>query len=252
MLFHLSSEVWLLNNTLLSKLVSFQADLGKRMLRLPKSTANSIPLLAMGLPSVRARILISKLKFLYKIVHGEDNLASQAFRSISVNNIESMSIIRQCRFLESAYSSNLMSTVLNTDDLLLASIKKTVLELDRSRILSDAEGHASQSYMVEVVKAGAWPKFWDNALNCGPEGTKSALIAILQTLCKTCYSDQLCSAQNCSFEIPKGSAPCDHFIQCHTDLNCSANKIVSNIVTQDFDVLSGIGRSLHKFIFSAY
>ena len=92
------SEVWLLNNTLLSKLESFQAVLGKRMLRLPKSTANSIPLLAMGLPSVRARIFISKLKFLYKIVHGEDNLASQAFRSFSVNDIEFMSIIRQCRF----------------------------------------------------------------------------------------------------------------------------------------------------------
>ena len=129
------------------------------MLRLPKSTANSIPLLAMGLPSVRARILISKLKFLYKIIHGEDNLASQAFRSISVNDIESMSIIRQCRFLESAYSSNLTSTtVLNTDDLLPASIKKTVLGLDRSRILSDAEGHASQFYVLEVAKAGAWPK----------------------------------------------------------------------------------------------
>ena len=53
------SEVWLLNNTLLSKLESFQADLGKRMLRLPKSTANSMKMLAMGLPSVRARILIS-------------------------------------------------------------------------------------------------------------------------------------------------------------------------------------------------
>ena len=129
------SEVWLLNNTLLSNLVSFQADLGKRMLRFPKSTANSIPLLAMGLPSVRARILISKLKFLYKIVHGEDNLASQAFRSISVNDIESMSIIKQCRFLESAYSSNLTSTVLNTDNLLPASIKNVVLELDCSRIL---------------------------------------------------------------------------------------------------------------------
>ena len=100
------SDVWLLNNTLQSKLVSFQVDLGKRMLRLPKSTANSITLLAMGLPSVRTRILISKLKFLYKIVHGEENLASQAFRSISVNDIESMSIIRQCRFLESACSLN--------------------------------------------------------------------------------------------------------------------------------------------------
>ena len=180
--------------------------------------------------TVRARILISKLKFIYKVVHGEDNLASQAFRSISVNDIESMSIIRQCRFLESAYSSNLTSTVLNTDDLLPASINKTVLELDRSPILSDAEGHASQSYVLEVAKATAWPKFWDNALDCGPEGTKSAL-AILQTLCKTCYSDQICSAKNCYFEISKGSAPCNHFIQCHTDLNCSANTIVGNIVT---------------------
>ena len=57
------SEVWLLNNTLLSKLVSFQADVRKRMLKLTKSTANSIPLLAMGLLSVRARFLKSKLKF---------------------------------------------------------------------------------------------------------------------------------------------------------------------------------------------
>ena len=144
--------------------------------------------------------------------------------------------------MESAYSSNLTSTVFNTDDFLSASIKKTVLELDRSHILSDAEGHASQSYMLEVVKAGAWSTFLDNVLDCGPEGIKSA-VAILQTLCKTCYSNQLCFAQNCSFEICKGSAPCDHFIQCHTYLNCSANTIVSNIVTQDFDVLSGIGRS---------
>ena len=132
-------------------------------------------------------------------------------------------------FFESAYSSNLTSTVINTDDLLPASVKKTVLELDRSRILSDAEDHASQSYVLEVAKAGAWPKFWDNALDSGPEVTKSAL-AILQTLCKTCYSDQICSAQNCSFEIPKGSAPFDHFIQCHTNSNCSANTMVSNIL----------------------
>ena len=137
--------------------------------------------------------------------------------------------LKKCCFLESAYSSNLTSTVINTDDLLPASIKKTVLELDRSRILSDAEDHASQSYVLEVAKAGAWPKFWDNALDSGPEATKSAL-ANLQTLFKTCYSDQLCSAQNCSFEIPKGSAPCDHFIQCHTNMNCSANTIVSNIL----------------------
>ena len=60
------SEVWSLNNTLLSMLESFEADLRKRMLRLPKSSANNIPLLAMDIPTTRARILTSKLCFLYK------------------------------------------------------------------------------------------------------------------------------------------------------------------------------------------
>ena len=38
-------------------------------------------------------------------------------------------------------------------------MKKTVVKLDRSCFLSDAEGHASQSYVLEVAKAGSWPKF---------------------------------------------------------------------------------------------
>ena len=36
------SESWMLNSTLLSTLESFQAELGKRILKLPKFTSNNI------------------------------------------------------------------------------------------------------------------------------------------------------------------------------------------------------------------
>ena len=39
------SESWCLNTSLLSKLESFQAEVGKRILRLPRFTANSVPLM---------------------------------------------------------------------------------------------------------------------------------------------------------------------------------------------------------------
>ena len=45
------SESWILNLTLLVKLESFQAELGKRILKLPKYTSNTIPLLALNWPS---------------------------------------------------------------------------------------------------------------------------------------------------------------------------------------------------------
>ena len=213
------------------------------MLKLPKTTANNIPLLAMDLPTMRSRILTSKLIFLHKLANGEDSLGSQAFRSIAPNGIESMSIVRQCRFLELPYSSDLTSTVLSSNDLSPFSIKKRVKELDHSYIFSNANGHASQSYVLQAAKADAWSKFWDEALDRGSDGTSHAL-AILRTLCKTVFSDQICSVSNCSFEIAKDSAPCEHFLQCHTHLDISMKTIMDYLLSQDYPPLFNIGHSL--------
>ena len=46
-------ESWILNNSLLKKLESFQAELGKRILRLPKCTSNRVIRMALRWPSVR-------------------------------------------------------------------------------------------------------------------------------------------------------------------------------------------------------
>ena len=50
------AESWILNSSLLTKLESFQAEIGKRILRLPKSSANNIVRLALQWPSIRALV----------------------------------------------------------------------------------------------------------------------------------------------------------------------------------------------------
>ena len=61
------AEAWCINASLLSKLESFQSEIGKKILRLSKFAANHIPLLALNWPTMRCRCLCAKLSFLHKI-----------------------------------------------------------------------------------------------------------------------------------------------------------------------------------------
>ena len=54
------------NASLLSKLESFQSEIGKKILRLPKFTANQVPLLDLNWPTMRCRCLCAKLSFFHK------------------------------------------------------------------------------------------------------------------------------------------------------------------------------------------
>ena len=87
------AESWMLNKTLLKKLESFQCEIGKRILRLPKSSANNIVRMALLWPSIRARVLCIKLSFLLKVMRDEDSLSSQVFRSLAADDVESLVLV---------------------------------------------------------------------------------------------------------------------------------------------------------------
>ena len=77
------SESWTLNKTLLNKLESFQAEVGKRILQLPKSTSNTIPLLTLNWPTMCAQILCSKISYVLTICNDQEStLESQTFNAI--------------------------------------------------------------------------------------------------------------------------------------------------------------------------
>ena len=84
------SESWILNDTLLKKLESFPAEIGKRIFRLPKHTSNRVIRIALRWPSVRARVLFYKLVFLWKLMTSNDSLSLRVFRTLAVTDVESI------------------------------------------------------------------------------------------------------------------------------------------------------------------
>ena len=161
-------------------LESFQAEIGKRILRLPKSTANNVVHMALKWPSIRARTLCIKLGFLLKILRNEDTLSARLFRSLAVTDIEALHLVRQCCFLESLYNTNLTTKVLSApDDISLSQTKKEVFDADFTLLLLDS----SQQHVKTIAASPdcSWPKVWDHALEKGSFGTCCSL-ALLRLL----------------------------------------------------------------------
>ena len=98
------SESWVLNTAFMRTLESFQAELVKHILKLPKFTSNNIPLLVLNWPSMCARILCNKLSILPTA-----SLSSQLFNSIAASDVTSMS---SANSLSQNFSTEFTSEVL--------------------------------------------------------------------------------------------------------------------------------------------
>ena len=95
-------------------LESFQAEMGKRILHLPKSTANNIVQLALKWPSIRAHVLCIKLAFLLKTMNSTNSLSSRVFCSVTVDDVEDYNSSDSA--LESTFNTNLTSKILSSSD----------------------------------------------------------------------------------------------------------------------------------------
>ena len=218
------SETWVLNSSLLNLLESFQAELGRRILKLPKFASNTVPLLVLNWPSMCARLLCNKLSFLFRVCNGgSTSLSTQVFRTIAVSDVTSMSIVKQCHFLDSILGTKFTNEVLSVNsEVSLRDLKKRILEADRLRTIEKSDGHPSLFYVLRIAKENKWMKFWDVALEHGYDGTKASL-SILKLLCLTVFSDRNCPMHDCPYIVPQDMPLCEHFMGCHTDFDSSTS-----------------------------
>ena len=151
------------------------------------------------------------------------------FCSLAVSDVKALHLIRQCRFLESSLNTNFTTRILSSyQDISFAHLKKEILELDFSLLLSEASNHASQQYVQAVAASpiSSWPKVMDLALEKGAFGTSCSL-ALLRLLSLHTLSDNKCPVPNCSFIVGEDS-PCTHFLADHTTLSITA-KLCRNL-----------------------
>ena len=233
------AESWILNISLLKKLESFQAEIGKRILRLPKSTANNVVLLALQWPSIRARVLCIKLAFLLKLMNYTDSLSSRVFRSLAINDVEALHQVRQCRFLESRFDSNFTTRILSSPtDLSRSRLKKEIVDTDWSLLLSESSEHHSQQhvYRVAISPQCSWPKVWDFALDYGSQGTTCSL-AFLKLFSLHVFSDNSCFVHNCPHHVTNETIAA-HVLADHMSLNINIDQCVDVITSCSDDIMT--------------
>ena len=153
----------MLNQTLLSKLESFQVEIGKRR----SLQISFLFSMVLNWPSMRARILCAKLAFLTRISSlDNDSFSSRVFRTLLSSDVD---CVKQCRFLELPFGSNFTDqALLITEQCSIRELKEKIVQADKQYAMSHAVDHQSLKFVSQVY---SWMRVWDFALDFGEDGT---------------------------------------------------------------------------------
>jgi len=163
-------ENWIITEVLWQKLESFQAGLVKRILRWPKHHSNTAALLTVDIPSVRSRVLVAKLGFLYKVVRSDPrSLSGQALFALS-DGVDSLCIVKECRELEEQFGTTYTDEILGGRELSIKDMKKAIYQLDKEQLVAKCSVKAP--IIAEVATRVGWSRLWDATLDLGCKSIK--------------------------------------------------------------------------------
>ena len=151
-------ETWLLDTSCLSALESFQCEIGRRILRLPKHYSGNAVHIGLHWPSMSTRIFLRKILFLSKLLcNYKDTLCSRVFTTLIIYNT---SIVQQCRMLESQLGTDIAAQYLNDPEnafSIAKSSKKAILRKYFTNLLSTSlSNHPSTKLVVSVAELSSW------------------------------------------------------------------------------------------------
>ena len=193
-------ETWLLDSSCIQALEKFQCEIGRRILKLPKYHANDAIRIGLHWPTMATRILLRKLSFLSKLLSNQkDSMSSQIFVSLAIDDIYSISIVQQCRFLEASLATNVVDRcLLSPGDALLIvrDNKKLLLKIDYQLLFSSALSHPSVHSAAVIAQSISWRKLWDHVLEYGVKGTR-CVQSLFKSLCRSTFGEKVCHICNC-------------------------------------------------------
>ena len=241
-------ETWLLDATAIKTLESFQCEIGRRILHLPKYHSKKVVRLGLQWPSVAIR----KLTFLAKLLANTDDIiSSRIFTSLAIVDVYNVGIVQQCQMLESDLNTNVLSLCLkNPEDApaTVKSMKTDIIKSDFEVLLSSAVTHPSAKYVATVAETTSWCRLWDIALDRGVQGTRG-MQSLLKELSRQVFENFSC--RSCSTSLSKDSLWFDHICTYHPDVvnNLSCEEIISAPREADVDIIFSVANSKLNTIF---
>ena len=227
-------EAWFLTDPLLHKLESFQGEVGRRILRLPRCYNNLSVRIGLRWPSFKVLILLRKLTFLANLLSKDTQcVSSRLFWSLVAEDPLCISLVQQCKEMELSYGTNFWDQCLKTPEIATRTVgkaKTVLLDADWQSTLSIAGSHPSLTYISDESVVNEWCNVWNEALEYGTKGTKTGQ-NIFRILCRPVFGDRMCP--HCSSPITEQMFA-DHMVTSH---NLPLNSIMSNICSRKSSLL---------------
>ena len=167
-------ENWIMTDTNISILESFQGEIGRRILRLSKIHSILSTRVALQLPSITSRIFSWKLSLLRKVHTESDSLSHKVFSVLPSDSPRDLHLVQECLSLEEKLDCHgITQEVLDGNLVGRCGMAKLVAEADWKKCLRDALDHRSSAAAAEIATSTSWLKLWDMALDHGCNGTAS-------------------------------------------------------------------------------
>ena len=141
--------------------------MGKRMLRVPNVYNNLLPRVTLQLPSIKVQIFIRKLRFpAHLFSSNNQTLGPTIFWTLAMCNVDDISLVQQCRWLENYFSSKGITDSCLRRPMEASGIvreaESELLKQDELLTLMEARSHQS---LKHIIKIKCWLHVWDNALD---------------------------------------------------------------------------------------
>ena len=209
-------DTWLLDSSTILLLDQFQNEIGRRILKLPKNTSAKVVRICLNFPSMACRVLLRKLTFLGKLLQAEKHtISSSIFTSAIITDPLNVSIIQQCKMLESLLSVHVLEDCLHYPEAASDIVKcerRTIINTDMDSLVTSAM-NTSAKYVAHIATKTSWSKLWDLALDRGSKGT-TQLQRIVFHLSKRIYQGYICPL--CQLPIDPGTSWISHVCFSHS------------------------------------
>ena len=158
------SENWILTETLLQSLKSFQGELARRVLKCSKHHSNTPAVTALDVPTMKCRILVRKLGFLKTVMDRDADCLSGSVVLALCSDVDSLCLVRECSDLEESFGAYFTEMITSKVGCRLKEMKN-IVDVDKRMLLEKCAQKAPM--IAKVAEHPGWAELWDHSLNLG-------------------------------------------------------------------------------------
>ena len=239
-----SAENWILDDISLNLLERFQAELGRRILKLSKHHSSLSTMIGLSWPTMKSRILKCKLRFLGKLISDDrNNIATRTLRTIGSQNVYDISIVQQCIFLDSTLGTKSTASFLNNMDNVATTVRaelKTISATVRESVLQETANHQS----VMLASKVNWLRVLEAAREKGQYWT-GIVQSFYRLLTTPVFGER--TYRICGSFIPPDTSFIEYFSLLHVTSSVSLTSLMSDL-TSDSDLGNNSFHSMKYFV----